>query len=224
MGEENAPVLPHPIITITVEDLPRSDLEVSEEVTELMNEYDERYSTAEDAIFDAFFALLKEKEMDKITVADVSKKAGVVRSTFYNHYENVPALVEAAENRTIQHIFRMMQSFHPKDDRSMCHSYFLAICDYTRKNPFVANLLKSPRGDAFFEKAITMFHSYVSKLSSASTGNNTPEETFSYLIAGMIGTTIGILHKWISDGFIEPADRIADILTQTFLAGFLPYL
>ena len=189
-----------------------------------MNEFDERYSTADDAIFDAFFALLKEKDFDRITVADVSKKAGVVRSTFYNHYENVQALVEAAEDKTIQDIFRMMESFHPKDDKSMCNSYFLAICNYTRKNPFVANLLKSPRGDAFFEKAITMFHEYVTNLTSASTNLKVPEGSFSYLIAGMIGTTIGILHKWISDDFSEPAENISEVLTQIFLAGFLPYL
>ena len=72
-----------------------------------MNESDERYSTAEDAIHDAFFMLLKEKELEKITVSDVVKKAGIVRSTFYNHYENVPALMEAAENRTIHDIFGM---------------------------------------------------------------------------------------------------------------------
>ena len=54
-----------------------------------MNEQDERYSTAEDAIFDAFFLLLKEKDLEKVTVSDVIKKAGIVRSTFYNHYENI---------------------------------------------------------------------------------------------------------------------------------------
>ena len=34
-----------------------------------MNESDERYLTAEDAIYDAFFLLLKEKSVDKITVS-----------------------------------------------------------------------------------------------------------------------------------------------------------
>ena len=41
-----------------------------------MNESDERYSTAEDAIIDAFFLLVREKELDKISVTDVIKKAG----------------------------------------------------------------------------------------------------------------------------------------------------
>ena len=189
-----------------------------------MNESDERYSTAEDAIYDAFFMLLKEKELEKITVSDVVKKAGIVRSTFYNHYENVPALMEAAEDRTINDIFGMMESFRPKDDRDICRSFFLAICNYTKKNPFVANLLKTPRGDAFFEKAITMFHKYVTELTSASSKPGGSKETFAYLIAEMIGTTLGVLHKWISEDFAESPDMLADILTDVFITGFLPYL
>ena len=177
-----------------------------------MNESDERYSTAEEAIFEAFFLLLKEKELEKVTVSDVIKKAGIVRSTFYNHYENIPALVSAAEDKTIGDIFKLMESFHPKNDKDMCRSYYLAICNYTKKNPFVANLLKSPRGDAFFEKAITLCHDYVT------------DAEFSYYIAGAIGCTIGILHKWIAEDFASPAEKIAEILSGIFLAGTLPYL
>ena len=70
-----------------------------------MNEIqDERYHIADEAIYDAFFLILKEKELDKITVSDVIKKAGIVRSTFYNHYENIPDLVDAIENKTINDI------------------------------------------------------------------------------------------------------------------------
>ena len=53
--------------------------------------------------------------MDKITVADVIKKAGIARSTFYNHYENIPALVSAIEDKTINDIFSIMETFHPKN-------------------------------------------------------------------------------------------------------------
>ena len=56
---------------------------------------DERYSVADEAIYDAFFLVLKEKELDKITVSDVIKRAGIVRCTFYNHYENIPPLIIA---------------------------------------------------------------------------------------------------------------------------------
>ena len=57
-----------------------------------------------------------------------------------------------------------VRTFHPKNDHDMCKTFFLMICDYTRTNPFLANLLRSPRGDGFFEKSITMLHLALDKL------------------------------------------------------------
>lgn len=189
-----------------------------------MNELDERYSTAEDAIIEAFFLLLKEKNYEKITVSDVIKKAGIVRSTFYNHYENIPALVEAAEDKTINDIFKMMDAFHAKNDRDMCRSFFLAICNYTQKNPFLSNLLKSARGDSFMEKTMTMFHKYVTRATDFNAHADVSGEQYSYFVAGIIGSTIGILHKWIAEDFESSAEIIADILATILLNGALPFM
>ena len=189
-----------------------------------MNESDERYSTAEDAIIEAFFLLVKEKDYRKITVADVVKKAGIVRSTFYNHYENVPALASAAEDRTIDDIFRMMESFRPKNDKDLCKSFFLAICNYTRSNPFLTDLLRNAHGDSFLEKALTMFHKYVTKVTDFNTAPDVSRMQYSYMIAGTIGTVLGVLHKWILENFEPSADEIADVLSTIFLNGVLPFI
>ena len=125
---------------------------------------DERYCFIEDTICDAFLLVLKEKGIEKITVTDIIKRAGIVRSTFYNHYENIPALITAVEDKTIQDIFTLMEDFHPENNQDICKSFFLTICNYTKTNPFLANILRSPRGDEFFEKALTMFHRYVTAL------------------------------------------------------------
>ena len=189
-----------------------------------MNELDERYSAAEEAIIDAFFLLVKEKSFEKITVSDVIKKAGIVRSTFYNHYENIPALTEAAEDKTIADIFHLMESFHPKNDADLCRSYFLAICNYTQKNPFLSTLLKSARGDGFFEKAITMFHTYVTNVTHSTVNVIINQEQYSYYIAATIGCSLGVLHKWVSENYASPAEYVADILATIFLDGILPHL
>lgn len=185
---------------------------------------DERYNVADEAIYDAFFLILKEKDLDKITVADVIKRAGIVRSTFYNHYENIPALVAAIEDKTIHDIFSLMETFHPKNNRDMCKSYFLSICIYTRKNPFLANLLENPRGDAFFEKSITMLHHYVTKVTQDNPSYRHSREEYSYAVASAIGSTIGVLHKWVRENFQTPPEMIASLLTQIFLAGMLPFM
>ncbi len=189
-----------------------------------MNESDERYSTAEDAIMESFFLLMEEKDYEKITVSDIVKKSGIVRSTFYNHYENVMDLVAAAEDNTITDIFQMMESFHPKNDYDLCKSYFLAICNYTKKNPFLANLFKSPRGDTFMEKALNMFHKYVSMTGKEGNVEPASREHSTFLIAGTIGFAIGVLHKWTAENFASPAETVADVLAQAFLNGVLPFL
>lgn len=185
---------------------------------------DERYHVADEAIYDAFFLVLKEKNLDKITVSDIIKKAGIVRSTFYNHYENIPALVIAIEDKTINDIFSIMETFHPKSDWDVCKSYFLTICEYTMTNPFLASLLKSPRGGTFLEKTLTMFHDYVRKVMQSTTPSCNNKDEFSYMIACTIGSTIGVLHKWANENFKVPAEVIADILTKAFIAGMLPFM
>ncbi len=185
---------------------------------------DERYSVADDAIYNAFLLVLKEKEYDKITVSDVIKKAGIVRSTFYNHYENIPALVNAVEDRTIQDIFSIMETFHSKSDREMCKSYFLTICGYITANPFLFRILRSPRGDTFIEKAITMFHQYAAEVMQNTAPSGHSKEEVSYMIACSIGSAIGVLHKWTVEDCHVPAEVIADILTRVFMSGILPFM
>lgn len=185
---------------------------------------DERYYVADEAIYDAFFLALKEKELDKITVTDVIKKAGVVRSTFYNHYENIPALVTAVEDKTIRDIFSLMETFHPENDWELCRSFFLTICEYTVTNPFLASILRSPRSDRFFWKAMTMFHRYVTNVVQSRPVFDDNREQFSYMIACAIGSTIGVLHKWTVEDCSVPAETIADILTTVFINGMLPFM
>ncbi len=185
---------------------------------------DERYYVADEAICDAFFLVMKQKELEKITVTDVIKKAGIVRSTFYNHYENIPALVTSIEDKTINDIFSFMETFHPKSDRELCRSFFLTICEYTKTNPFLEGLLKSPRGDTFFEKAINMFHLYVTRVMQTSAPALHSKEELAYMIASAIGSTLGVLHKWTVEDCQIPEEVIADILTQIFMSGMLPFM
>lgn len=185
---------------------------------------DERYSVADEAILDAFLLVLKEKDIDKITVSDIIKKAGIVRSTFYNHFENIPALIVAMEDKTIQDIFSLMETFHAKNDHDICKSYFLTLCNYTMTNPFLAHLIRNPRGNSFFEKTMTMFHQYVTNIVQDTSSPQQNKTEYSYMIASAIGSTLGVLHKWTRENFYIPPDDIAEIMTKIFISGILPFM
>ena len=69
-----------------------------------------------------------------------------------------------------------------------------------------------------------MFHKYVTDVTSASMSQTKERTEFSYMIAGAIGSTLGVLHKWTAEDFETTAEEVADVLAKIFLSGILPYI
>ena len=59
---------------------------------------DRRVLKTKRAIYNAFVELLSEKEINHITITDISKKADINRKTFYNYYSNTYEVMEEIEN------------------------------------------------------------------------------------------------------------------------------
>lgn len=53
----------------------------------------QRYNETKNKIKGTFLDLLKEKEVNQITVTEICKIANIHRTTFYGHYEDVNALL-----------------------------------------------------------------------------------------------------------------------------------
>lgn len=183
---------------------------------------DERYLVVEEAITQAFFQLSHEKDAWHITVADITRRAGIVRSTFYNHYEDMPSFINAIEDKTIDEIFRIMKSFHPEGSSQICYSFFLSLCNYTKNNKFLADIFKRPEASDFLEKSLTMFHKYAREVSPTSKDMHQDKELTSYAIAYSIGGVVGILHKWSMDDFVADEKNVAQYLSYIFLNGYRP--
>lgn len=61
-----------------------------------MNKSESKYFNTALLMDEVIIALLKEKDLEYITVKEICKKAGVNRSTFYLHYETIADLVDEA--------------------------------------------------------------------------------------------------------------------------------
>ncbi|GAA4196046.1 TetR/AcrR family transcriptional regulator [Streptosporangium oxazolinicum] len=57
---------------------------------------DRRVRRTHTALARALIQLVEERDLSRITVADVAERAGLSRSTFYDHYRDVHELAEAA--------------------------------------------------------------------------------------------------------------------------------
>ncbi len=62
--------------------------------------------------------IISKKDVNKITVSDIVKKAGVNRGTFYNHYQDVHDVMNQIENRFMDELLDKWNSFVNSDNHS----------------------------------------------------------------------------------------------------------
>lgn len=80
-----------------------------------MNRSESKYFYTALCMDEALISLLKEKDLEYITVKEICEKAGVNRSTFYLHYETIADLIdEAAET-----VWQRFQSCFPEDTKGI---------------------------------------------------------------------------------------------------------
>src|SRR5208337_1117624 len=59
----------------------------------------------------AFVELLQEKELEKISVTDIIRRADINRGTFYAHYQDTQAVIEQIENEIIEKMLEFLGEF-----------------------------------------------------------------------------------------------------------------
>ncbi len=69
---------------------------------------DKRIIKTKNAIFDAFKALVQEKDMSDITISELTARANITRSTFYMYYNTVGDVRADIENGIIARIDKIM--------------------------------------------------------------------------------------------------------------------
>lgn len=84
-------------------------------------------------IQDAYLSLIFNGGKKRITVNDIINKAGVSRSTFYAHYQDIPDLDECVENRITEYIKSFIINTTPEE---------LITDTYAKLSPLLRALLE----------------------------------------------------------------------------------
>ena len=169
---------------------------------------DERYHIADEAIYDAFFLVLGDKDIDKITVSDVIKKAGIVRSTFYNHYQDVYDLLEQIENEMLGELNEHLKSISPENDL-MSMSLFEGIFRFLTGNSDICVIMLGENGDKrFLFRMLEMgkencVKNYLQSFPRAS--REQIEDFYAFVSNGCLG----LMTSWIYTGMKKSPDELA---------------
>jgi AcrR family transcriptional regulator len=171
-------------------------------------------------IKNSFFALSKQKPLEKITVMDICSHADINRCTFYAHYENMEAFFKDLEtelSETFLHAFSLY-SFD-KNSRAAVDALF----DCIRKNPALISLAgqigKIGKGNKIIENAIRecTFSEWLSNSQISS-------EQALLLEAFMISGGRQIIEMWVESDFAMDENMVKDVFENAIKHGIYHFI
>lgn len=113
-------------------------------------------------IREAYAALLKEKDLSKITVTDIVKRADINRATFYAHYPDVRGVTEEIENEIIAKMLDVLKEFEFRNFFRNPTPLLLQLSRYLEEDAeFYRILIQANGSEIFMEKLKKVFTDYM---------------------------------------------------------------
>lgn len=167
---------------------------------------DRRVRKSKRAIKQAFIQLLKEKNLDRITIQQISDLADVNRGTFYLNYEDKYALLDEMENEQIEKIkgfvdIRKMDLSTKNSDRfieDFANKIIKNVITHIEHNiEFYQVILNLERKSQIEEQLADIVRSNIKHL----IGNKDnvfgiPEN---YYLSYVVGSMMSMIKYWVSD-------------------------
>lgn len=177
---------------------------------------DRRNAKTEKLIKETFLSLLKKQNLNKITVAEISRQADLGRGTFYLHYTDVYDLYENIENDLMNSLTNVFAKAFPTTDADNSRKLTEELTLYIEKNKDLFRVLtRADNGNTMY-KLKKLFYSMVFNEDTAINpqGDKQFDLTESVFVVSGI---IGVLEKWIADDFHPSRDSIAEMMNTIIL-------
>ena len=181
---------------------------------------DRRIRHTKRAIKNAFFELMDEKPVDKISVTELCERADINRSSFYAHYVDYPAFLDELECEIAEKNIELFADLYMRPDYPEVIVGNMLQLIKTKKE---MKLFFSDYGN---HKGVTRLNEYVYAkampmwLKSGITDAAKAEMLFLYVIRG----GYAILKQWYDSGFAMPEEEVNELLTTVITHGLYSFV
>ena len=151
-----------------------------------------------DYIYESFFKLLETDSFEKISISDITNKAGVSRMSFYRNFKSKDDLVKQSLNLIASHLQELIKNVETKNEYTVIKCFFEAFKAY---KIFLMALSNSP-----ISKSIT-------DITKNKLIENLPEDKFNktakYLPVFYYSAIISVMFEWLKNGCEESPEEMA---------------
>jgi AcrR family transcriptional regulator len=160
-----------------------------------MAKYKEITAQTRQNIIDAFWELYCEKRIEKITVREITTKAGYNRSTFYEYFIDVYDVLDKIEQSLLPDLEDMPPLLPAMGKEPLPIDSFIKL--YSSSSKYYTVLL-GDNGDPAFAGKIK--NGIKAKLMSQIADSNQDNLEIDYALEYMLSAMIGILTYWFKNG------------------------
>ena len=186
-----------------------------------MNKSESKYFNTATKMDLAFISLLKKKPFEYITVSEICKTAGVNRSTFYLHYENLGDLLD----ETTRYLINNFLSYFPAETQSIsldiihcnleelvfiCDRYLHPYLSYMKDNKEIFSTalshIETFRFDNVYKQLFdNIFNPILDRF-------DYPREYRQYVMMYYLNGINGIINEWLKNGCQNDIEQITKII------------
>ncbi len=172
---------------------------------------DRRTAKTKNAFKQALLQLLKTKELDKITISELSEIADVSRMAFYYHYEDIFHLYQDLEKT-------FFSEFTNLYDKSESHDYrdnMLQIMIFLRKNANAVKYFASKSGDNQFRtRFASTLENQFREIVMYEMDSTQLSDHLNYMVTYHSAGIYAVYMKWIESDFAWSNEQVLDLIHE----------
>ena len=171
---------------------------------------DRRVKYTKLALRQSLMELLEKKNINKITVKEICERADINRGTFYSHYKDAYDLMNQIEDELRTEV---EQTIAKHQTQAMFTLDFIhEIIESIYVNRDLCKVLLGENGDiAFIKKIIYIAHDrFIEQCKEIY--DEKSDEYYEYYYEFVVNGCIGIIRRWVNNGFSESPDFISNLI------------
>ena len=190
-------------------------------MAEELKKEDRRVRRTKKLLTQALTELLQKKQVNEITVKELTDLADMNRGTFYMYYKDIFDMLEKIEDELFQKLDVIAQTHEHGDPTQQVKPILLDLFRFIEENQEMCRVLLSPNGDMNFlhrlyeairERGLEIWKDQMGSLG---------EEEFDYRYSFVIFGCAGMIRAWVNRSCQETDMQMAELADRMIRRGIL---
>ncbi len=190
-------------------------------MAEELKREDRRVRRTKKLLTQALTELLQKKQINEITVKELTDLADMNRGTFYMYYRDIFDMLEKIEDELFQKLDGIAQSHEHGDPTQQVKPILLDLFRFIEENQEMFRVLLSPNGDMNFlhrlyeairERSLEIWKDQMGSLG---------EKEFDYRYSFVIFGCAGMIRAWVNRNCQETDMQMAELADRMIRRGIL---